>query len=253
MAGTSTPGPYETVIEYHAGDARLLGQLVAPTDDAGAGPPARRRPGVLVFPEWWGASEHAHDSARRLAQAGYVALVADMYGDGRATSDAEEAARWSADTRIGPLSRARSRAAFDQLTHHPAVDPDRTAAIGFCFGGDVALELARDGAPLRGVVAFHAALASGEPAQPGTFHPEALVLHGADDPLTPPERVAAFADEMRAAGARWELAAYGGAVHSFTNPAADDAGLDGVAYHPVAARRAWAHHLTFLAEVLEND
>lgn len=235
---------HEERVDYHAGDTALVGHLSLPE------PEGERRPGVLVFPEWWGVTEYPRRRARELARQGYVALAADMFGDGLATSSVEKAGRLSSDTRVGPRSRERSRAALEVLTARPEVDASRVAAIGFCFGGDVALELARDGADLRGVVAFHAALVSIEPAQAGQFKPKVLALHGADDPLTPPERVAAFQDEMRACGADWQLVSYGNAVHSFTNPTADEAGIDGVAYNETAARRAWDHQLDFLDEVL---
>jgi len=245
--GAGGEGPSEVReerVEYWCGDTLLVGHLLVP-DEAVA-----PRPGVLVFPEWWGVNDYPRRRARQLAAHGYVAFAADMFGDGATTDDAAEAAQWSADTRLGPLSRARSRAALKVLVARPGVDADRVAAIGFCFGGDVALELARDGADLRGVVAFHASLTSIEPAAAGRLSAAVLALHGADDPLTPPERVAAFADEMRAAKADWQLVSYGGAVHSFSNPDADAAGIDGVAYDEPAARRAWTHHLTFLTEVL---
>ncbi|GGI08641.1 hypothetical protein GCM10011354_30110 [Egicoccus halophilus] len=231
-------------VEYDADGTRLVGHAYVPADAAGP------RPAVLVFPEWWGVTDFPRRRARELAAEGYVALAADMYGEGAVTDDVEEAGRRSADTRLGAVSRARSRAALQTLLALPQVDADRVAAIGFCFGGDVALELARDGAQLRGVVAFHASLTTGQPAAPDQLRASVLVLHGAEDPLTPPQQVAAFQDEMRASRADWQLVAYGNAVHSFTNPEADTAGIDGVAHDAVAARRAWQAHLAFLAEVL---
>ncbi|MFA9430733.1 dienelactone hydrolase family protein [Egicoccus sp. AB-alg2] len=244
MSDDSATQVREERVTYQAGDTKLVGYLATPATTA---EPA---PGVLVFPEWWGVTEYPRQRARQLAELGYVAFAADMFGDGVTTDEVEEAARLSGDTRLGPVSRERGRAALEVLTSQPQVDVSRVAAIGFCFGGDVALELARDGADLSAVVAFHASLTSIEPAGAGRFEPSVLVLHGADDPLTPPERVAAFEDEMRAAGADWQLVSYSGAVHSFTNPEADTAGLDGVAYHATAARRAWEHHLAFLEEVV---
>lgn len=237
----------EEPVVYRCGEVELRGYLAVPAEvDAPV-------PGVLVFPEWWGVTDFPRERARQLAAQGYVALAADMYGDGLATDDYEQAAELASDTRLGPLARARAAAAFEVLGEHPHVDAARIAAIGFCFGGDVALELARSGADVRGVVAFHAALPTLEPAQAETMQARVLALHGADDPLVPPDRLAAFQDEMRGARADWQLVSYGNAVHSFTNPTAGEHGIEGVAYDETAARRAWALHLAFLAEVLATD
>lgn len=144
-------------------------------------------PAVLVFPEWWGVTGFLRDRARALAAHGYVAFTADMFGGGVTTDDPQEAMRLTGDTRFGAVSRARSRAALEWLATRPEV-AGQIAAIGFCFGGDVALELARDGADLRGTVAFHASLGASAPAGPGDIPGGVLALHGADDPLVPPRR-----------------------------------------------------------------
>lgn len=172
-----------------------------------------------------------------------------MYGDGQTTRDATVAAGLAATTRTGPSARARATAALDRLVAEPSVDPARVAALGFCFGGSVALELARSGARLAAAVALHASLATSEPAAPGAVRADILVLHGGDDPHVPMDQVVAFTDELRAAGVRWELVVYGGAQHSFSRPDAATAGIEGVAYHEHAARRAWATAREFLQRV----
>ncbi|QWG15247.1 dienelactone hydrolase family protein [Bradyrhizobium sediminis] len=158
---------------------------------------AARRPGVLVFHEGPGLGEFAMTRARRLAELGYVALAADMYGDRRQGRNLQEIAKLVGDLRNEPETlRQRGHAALATL---PQVDAGRLAAIGFCFGGSVVLELARDGADLKAAVSFHGVLTTRMPAVSGKVKASVLVLTGADDPLAPPDQVAAFENEMRAA------------------------------------------------------
>jgi dienelactone hydrolase len=146
------------------------------------------------------------------------------------------------------LMRSRAAAGLEVLRRHAFVDTNKLAAIGFCFGGTTSLELARAGADLRGVVAFHAGLGTTMPAHPGQVKAKILVCEGGDDPHVPPPEVVAFEDEMRKATADWQVNSYGGAVHSFTNPAANDA-AHGVAYNALADRRSWLAMKDFFAEV----
>jgi len=220
-------------VPYSHGDTELAGYL-AYDDQEGD-----QRPGVLIVHEWWGLNAFAKQEARRLAEAGHLAFALDMYGDGATASDAGAAGALAApfyDNR--QLARDRVAAGLAVLRNHPLCDSDRIVAIGFCFGGSMVLELARSGADLQGVASFHGGLATSEPASADAVRARVLVLHGADDPMVPDDEVIAFADEMRAAGADWQLAMYGGAVHSFTNPNAAEAGLPGVAYHEQTDRRA---------------
>jgi dienelactone hydrolase len=209
-----------------------------------------KRPGVLVVHEWWGLNDFARERAVKLAGLGYVALAADMYGGGATTRDREEAGKLAGALRGNPdLLRARVQAALKVLAADPRVDPKRLAAIGFCFGGTTVLELAYSGADLAGVVSFHGGLPR---PQPGDFQPlkaKILVLHGADDPQVTAADITAFEQAMRRAGADWQMVFFGGAVHSFTNPAAGHNRAAGAAYDSRAARRSWRCMQEFLREI----
>jgi dienelactone hydrolase len=217
-------------------------------DDTASG----KRPGVLVFHEGLGLGEHIIERARRVAKLGYVALAADMFGDRRQARDLEDMRGLVGDLRNDPAKlRARGRAALATLASQPQVETGKLCAIGFCFGGSVVLELARDGADLKAVVSFHGVLATKAPALPDTVRTSVLVLTGANDPLAPPDHVAAFENEMRAAGVRdWQVVTYGNTHHAFTNPAADGSFLSGTLYNEQSDRRSWAAMTGFLDEVL---
>ena len=213
---------------------------------------AARRPGVLVFHEGLGLGDFAMARARMLAETGYVALAADMFGDRRQARNLQEVATLVGDLRNQPeMLRARSRAALATLAALPQVDNTRLAAIGFCFGGSVALELAREGADLRAAVSFHGVLTTRNPAVAGQVKASVLVLTGAEDPLAPPEQVKAFEDEMRAACVRdWQVISYGNTLHGFTNPAADGSMMRTAMYSAQADRRSWASMRGLFDEVL---
>lgn len=209
-----------------------------------------KRPGVLVVHEWWGLNDFARERALKLAGLGYVALAADMYGGGATTRDRVEAGRLAGALLGNPdLLRARAQAALKVLAADPRVDPKRLAAIGFCFGGATVLELAYSGAALAGVVSFHGGLPRPRPDDLTRIKAAVLVLHGADDPHVPPADLAAFEQAMRQAGADWQMVLFGGAVHSFTNPAAGDHKASGAAYDPRAARRSWRCLQEFFREI----
>jgi dienelactone hydrolase len=231
-------------IEYHADGARLVGQLVV--DDAKAG----KRPGIIVAHEGGGLTDHAKNSARRLAEAGYIAFALDYYGDGKPLTDMNEVMPrlgvWMADpTGI----RVRAHAALEVLMAQPETDSTRLAAIGYCFGGTTALEMARAGDPLRAVVGFHAGLASAKPAQAGAVKAVVLAQIGADDPIVPPEQRAAFEQEMTSAKVDWRMTLFGGVGHSFTNPGVNALGRAGFAYDKSADERSWRAMLDLFDEV----
>lgn len=234
-------------IRYRAGDVELVGTLALPANPSGRGP------AVIVVHEWWGKIHHPVDEAIRLAHEGYVAFALDMYGDARTTTETAQAAEWAGEIRNNPkLMQERFEAALKVLKRQPNVDPKRIAAIGYCFGGGIVLEMARANVELAGVASFHGSLKSSWAQPASEIKPRILVLHGADDPLVPAEDISAFQSEMRAAAADWQFIAYGNAVHSFTNPAADRAGIEGVAYDAKAATRSFRALLTFLEETFNT-
>jgi len=230
-------------LAYQEGPVRLAGYLARPEAMKGS------VPGVLVLHQWMGLSGHERMMADRLAGLGYVALAADIYGEGLRPSDSKEAAAAAGSFyRDRNLYRARIRAGLEALKAQPGVDPSRLAVIGFCFGGSGALEAARAGLPVRGVVSFHGILTAGPGAVP-PIAAKVLVCHGADDPNVPPAQVAAFQEEMRQAKADYTFIAYGGAVHAFTQKEAGNDPAKGAAYQEAAARRSWQHMADFLAEL----
>lgn len=233
-------------IDYRAGAVNLRGYLAFDETKIA------RRPGVLVFHEGLGLGEFAMARARRLAEAGYVALAADMFGDRRQARNLQEVATLVGDLRSEPETlRARGRAALAALAATPQVDASRMAAIGFCFGGSVVLELARDGADLKAAVSFHGVLSTRTPAVSGKVKASVLVLTGADDPLAPPDQVLAFENEMRAAEAQdWQVISYGNTLHGFTNPAADGSMMRTALYSEQADRRSWESMRSLFDEVL---
>jgi dienelactone hydrolase len=235
-----------SVLSYRHESTDLDGHLAWDTARSG------RRPGVLVVHEWMGIGDHERKACARLAQAGYLALAADIFGRGRAPQNVEEAQENAGRYRSGDRSllRARARAGLDALRAHPLCDPKRVAALGFCFGGTTVLELARDGADLRAVASFHGGLDTPRPAQGGEIRARVLALHGADDPFVPADHVRAFEEEMRRAGVDWVFVAYGGTVHSFTNEAAGNDPSKGFAYNAKSARRAWKAMEDFFTEAL---
>jgi dienelactone hydrolase len=216
-------------------------------DDTAAG----LRPGVAVFHEGLGLGDFAMMRARMLAELGYVAFAADMFGDRRRAQTMQEATALIGGLRNEPGKlRARGRAALATLAALPQVDSSRLAAIGFCFGGSVVLELAREGADLKAAVSFHGVLTTRMPAVSGKVKASVLVLTGADDPLAPPEQVRAFEDEMRAAAVPdWQVISYGNTLHGFTNPAADGSMMRTALYNAQADRRSWASMRALFDEV----
>jgi len=245
MGGAARAALHTETVTYQDGDAVLKGHLAY--DESVEG----KRPGALVVHEWYGLTKHPQESAQKLALLGYTALAVDMYGDGKVAKDTKEAAALAGNIKQHPeLARSRFEAALETLRKHPTCDPDRVAAIGYCFGGTVVLEMARSGLDLAGVVSFHGGLTSAVPEAERTIKAKVLVCHGADDPHVPRDDVEAFEEEMRRAGADWQFISYGGAVHSFTNPDADS---EGARYHPLAARRSWEAMRNFLREVFAEE
>jgi dienelactone hydrolase len=233
----------EELVKYRDGDVNCEGFFCY--DASRTGP----LPAVLISHDWSGRNEFAARKARRLAWHGYAAFALDMYGGGKQGKTTEEN-----QALMGPFMADRAAlakritAALTAVRALPQVDAKRVAAMGFCFGGLCVLDLARSGADLRGVASFHGLLKpSGLPAKP--IKSKVLVMHGYDDPMAPPEEVLAFGKEFTAAGADWQLHAYGNTVHAFTNPQANNPGF-GTVYKPEADRRSWHSLIGFLEEVL---
>jgi dienelactone hydrolase len=229
-------------IEYTVAGSRMVGHLAI--DDDTSGP----RPGVLVCHEGPGLDDHAKDRAERLAGLGYAAFALDYHGEGKPLERDEVMKRLGVLMSDPDTTRQLGGAGLEILLAQAEVDPARVAAIGYCFGGTMALELARGGAELAVVVGFHSGLGTQRPARGGEVKAKILVCIGADDPLVPAEQRAAFEEEMRAADVDWRMNIYGGAVHSFTNPSADLAGIPAVAYSPVTDERSWRAMIDFFDE-----
>jgi len=245
LAATEVQAKLITKTVEYTQDGTLMRGFLA-YDDAAPG----KRPGVLVVHEWWGLDDFAKQSAEKLAGLGYVALAADIYGNGRVTTDREEAGKLAGALRSNPpLLRARATAALKALAANPKVDPKRLAAIGYCFGGTTVLELAYSGADLAGVVSFHGGLPKAAPDDVKRIKAALLVLHGADDPNVPAADITAFEKAMRQAKADWQIVWFGGAVHGFANPANGNNPASGVAYDARAARRSWQYMQDFFKEI----
>jgi dienelactone hydrolase len=234
-------------VEYSAGGTTMQGYLAYDNSHS------EKRPGILVVHEWWGHDEYARRRARMLAELGYVALAVDMYGEGKTAQHPDDAKKFSGE--IGKnmdLGRERFLAAKKVLQEHRFTDPKRIGAIGYCFGGGVVLQMARDGMDLGGVASFHGGLTTTDPAKPGAVKARVLVLTGGDDKFVPPEQVEGFEKEMKAARADFRVVSYPGALHSFTNPAADDYAKKfniPLGYNADADAKSWAEMQKFFKAV----
>ncbi|MEQ9480688.1 dienelactone hydrolase family protein [Coleofasciculus sp. F4-SAH-05] len=232
------------VIEYQQGDAVLQGFLAYDDEIQG------KRPGVMVVHAWKGLGDYEKQRAKQLAELGYVAFAADIYGKGIRPTTNEEAREQATIYRSNRrLMRDRAQAGLQVLQQYPLTDGNQVAAIGYCFGGGTVLELARSGAPVAGVVSFHGNLDTPNPADAQGIKGRVLVLHGAADPLVPDEQVDAFKREMNYANVDWQMVMYGNAVHSFSDPNAGNDPSTGVAYNEKADQRSWAAMNRFFAEL----
>jgi len=249
LAGLAQAAIKTETINYQSPDGtKLIGYYAY--DDAIKG----ARPGVLVVHEWWGLNEYTKRRARDLAALGYSAMAIDMYGEGKHTEHPKDAmAFMMAATKDSAASAKRFDAGLAQLKQQPQTNPDKIAAIGYCFGGGVVLDAARRGEPLVGVVTFHGSLATKTPAAPGTIKTKILVEHGNSDTMVTPDAVVAFKSEMDKAGADYKFVGIDGAKHGFTNPDADHLGhgdhAPDVAYDKAADLSSWADMQAFLKKV----
>jgi dienelactone hydrolase len=231
-------------ISYEADGRTMIGTLALPDG-------SDQRPGVLVCHEGPGLDDHARARAVRLAgELGYVAFALDYHGGGTPITDREQMMARITELRADPpRTFGVGTAGLDILRAEARTDNDRLAAIGYCFGGTLSLELARGGADLKAVVGFHSGLSTVHPEDARNITGKVLALIGADDPIVDNDERRAFEEEMRAGGVDWQLVVYGGAVHSFTNPRASMADIPGIAYDEATDRRSWQAMLDLFSEV----
>jgi len=237
LTGTAVAAIKGETVEYKAGDTVMKCHITY--DDAIKG----ERPGVLVVHEWWGQNDYARERANQLAALGYTAMAVDMYGGGKTADHPETAGKFSGEIKKAwGTGRERFMAAYKVLATHPTVDADRTAAIGYCFGGSVVLEMARAGMDLDGVVSFHGGLDTESKAQLNKVKAKVLVYNGAADPFVKPESIDAFKKEMDAAKVDYEFISLDGAKHAFTRPGATEDGKKfglPLEYNAAADKKSW--------------
>ena len=231
-------------VEYKQGDTTLEGVLVY--DDA----VKTKRPGILIVHQWMGITDYEKKRAEMLAQLGYIAFCADIYGKGIRPNNTQEAGTMAGKYKGDrALLRARVAAGLEALKQSQFVDGEKIAAIGYCFGGTTVLELARNGSYVAGVVSFHGGLDSPTPADGKNIKCRVLACHGADDPFVSAKDLTAFESEMRDNKVDWQLISYGGAVHSFTQPMAGNDNSKGAAYNERADKRSWEAMQQFFSEL----
>jgi len=237
-------------VSYKCGDANLKGYLAF---DKNRKQPS---PAVILASDWKGLGEISKDKAEALAKYGYVAFAADLYGEGEIAETSDRAAQLMEPLFLSrKLLRERITAAFKQVKKHPQTDPDRIAAIGFCFGGLTVIELMRSGAALRGIVSFHGIYGDSLAGRQAKCEPNApkiqgaaLLLQGYEDPLLPKEDIAKFQKELNDSGIDWQMHTFGHTAHAFTNPFANDP-ENGIVFNPLSSRRAWQMMHLFLEEI----
>jgi dienelactone hydrolase len=233
--------------DYKDGDTVLEGFVAY--DPAKTG----KRPGILIFPQWTGLSDHERTAAKNLAELGYVAMVADVYGKGVRPAPPQAAgAEMTKYMTNRPLLRSRAKAGFDRLKAEEGVDTNEIAVIGYCFGGAGALETGRQGLDAKAIVTFHGSLSNPTPEDAKNIKGKVLVLHGADDRAVGPKEVDAFKEEMKAAGSDLTFVAYSQTVHSFTQLEAGTDNSKGSAYNARSAKRAWQAMKDFLGETFNQ-
>lgn len=238
-------------VEYTAGGVTLKGYLAYDANVKG------KRPGVLVVHEWWGQNEYVRKRARMLAELGYTALALDMYGEGKLADHPDDARKFSSEVMKNfPVAKGRFLAALELLKQQPTVDPDRIAAIGYCFGGGVVLNMARQGVDMKGVASFHGSLAAIKPDKPTQFKAAVRAYNGADDKYVTPEQIEALNQEMLNQPVSYKFVSYPGAVHGFTNPDATELGkkfnMANYAYNANADKQSWKDLQGFLKKIFKK-
>lgn len=234
-------------VRYEIDGKTFEGTVVAPANSSG------KAPGVLIVHDWMGPSRYFDSIAEDLAQLGYVAMVADVYGADLRPKNSQEASKAAGELRGGDRKEFRKRleASLEELKKQDGVDPDRLGAIGYCFGGTAVLEMARAGLDLKGVVSLHGGLGAHDPEEAKNIKGAVLVLHGSDDPFSDWDEVSALKQEMDAAKVDWKLVIYGGKHHSFTDPKANAPGQ--AQYDAKAAKDSWKELTRFLENELKQE
>jgi dienelactone hydrolase len=234
VAGAAQAAVVTKVVEYEHEGTKLKGYLAY--DDA----TKDKRPGVLVVHEWWGLDDYARTRAQQLAELGYVAFAADMYGEGKTVNHPDDARKMATTVRENIKAwRGRAEAGLKQLTSQPNVDATKIAAIGYCFGGSTCLQLAYSGADLKAVATFHAALPTPTADEAKAIKPKIYVAHGADDAFIPEKAITGFKEALDAAKAKYTFESFPGVVHSFTVPGADKHMIKGMKYDKTADEKSW--------------
>lgn len=230
-------------VGYTEGTQKLNGFSATPTKAL------KQKPGVVVLPAWMGINDHAKEVATKLSGLGYHAFVADIYGEGNYPANTQQAGEKAGFYKNNPDAyQKRIQAAIDQVIKAGA-DKDNIVIIGYCFGGTGALEAARVGMNVKGVVSFHGGLGKDAARANNAIKTKVLVLHGADDPFVPQKDIEAFQKEMKDGKADWQMVYYANAVHAFTEKSAGNDNSKGAAYNESADRRSWQHFLDFLNEL----
>ena len=233
-------------VAYKDGDQKLNGFAIAPAK------PIKQNPGILILPAWKGIGNHSKAVAEKLAKLGYHAFIADIYGEGHYPANPKEAGEQSGHYKNNPaIYQKRISLALEQLIKSGA-DANNIVVIGYCFGGTGALEAARGGLPVKGVVSFHGGLGKDASRANTAIKPEVLVLHGADDPHISQKEIEDFQKEMKDSKADWQMIYYANAVHAFTEPEAGNDNSKGAAYNAKADERSWKHFMQFLDELFKK-
>ena len=234
-------------VEYKDGDTVLKGFIAYNSKIKS------KAPAVMIVHEWWGLNDYPKMRAKQLAEMGYFAFAVDMYGEGKVVTTPQEAGKLAGEVRSDiPKLRKRIVSALDFIKKDKRVDPNRVAVIGYCFGGGVALELARTGADIKGAICFHGGVNTPHPEETKDVKAKILVCLGADDKYETPADVKSFEDEMNRLNVDWQLNYYSGAVHAFTNPNAGNNPASGVAYNARADKRSFEEMKMFLKEIFET-
>lgn len=248
ISGNTFAAMHKEVVEYKHGDTTLKGHVY--WEDAYEG----RRPGVLVFPEIWGVNDYVKLRAEMLAETGYVAFAADMYGDAKDTREIEKATAWHKGvTGDVELWRERAEVALKEFKSHEQLDRKKMAVLGFGFGGATALQLAATGVEIGGVISMHGSIPEISKKDISVMSTRILLLNGSSDKSVSSEALANLTQVMTDAAVDWEMNVYGGAKHSFSNPYADSYGIDNTEYNLEAEQRSWARILTFFEELFDQE